>query len=84
MRVEGEPVMEAPSKDPKTPEGSPQRPIRPLVHAVSIAAIYVVVAGVWIAVSDFVLSARSPNARHIALFALIKGEAFVLVTSIAI
>lgn len=71
-------------QDPGMQARAPQRPVRPLLHAVFIAAVYVILAGTWIAFSDFFLSSRSPNASDFALFQLIKGEAFVLVTGVAL
>jgi anti-sigma regulatory factor (Ser/Thr protein kinase) len=41
---------------------------------------YVAAAGLWIAASDYVLSAREPGSRALALAELVKGELFVVVT----
>lgn len=61
-----------------------RRRIRPVVHASAIAGSYVVLAALWIAVSDLFLSSRNPDSMQLAFAELIKGELFVVVTGIAL
>jgi anti-sigma regulatory factor (Ser/Thr protein kinase) len=73
--------MESLPHDAESDRGVHRR-VRPVAHASAITAGYVAIAGLWIAVSDYVVSARDPAGRSVVLAEVIKGELFVIVTGV--